>query len=100
MLLLSVSIGIGYDSFFREKEKNINEAQISQTDIGALAEFTIKFSNESPFLYGALAIILAISLGALMAVARKFISPIVRQLLTNLKNKNQPKKEEIKFPEK
>ena len=100
MLLLCVSIGIGYDSFFREKEKNINEAQISQTDIGALAEFTIKFSTESPFLYGALAIILAISLGALMAVARKFISPIVRQLLTNLKNKNQPKKEEIKFPEK
>ena len=100
MLLLSVSIGIGYDSFFREKEKNINGAQISQTDVSALAEFITKFSTESPFLYGALAIILAISLGALMAVARKFISPIVRQLLTNLKNKNQPKKEEIKFPEK
>ena len=100
MLLLVVSIAIGYDSFFREKSNEFNGTQILKSDLNTLAEFTVKFSNESPFLYGALAIILAISLGALTAVARKFLSPIVKKLLSDFRNKNQDKKKEIKFPEK
>ena len=100
MLLLIVSIAIGYDSFFREKSNEFNGTQILKSDLNTLAEFTVKFSNESPFLYGALAIILAISLGALTAVARKFLSPIVKKLLSDFRNKNQDKKKEIKFPEK
>ena len=100
MLLLIVSIAIGYDSFFREKSNEFNGTQILKSDLNTLAEFTVKFSNESPFLYGALAIILAISLGALTAVARKFLSPIIKKLLSDFKNKNQDKKKEIKFPEK
>ena len=63
-------------------------------------EFTLTFSNESPLLYGALAIILAITLGALAAWMRKILSPIVKKLLSDFRNKNQPKKEEVKFPEK
>tara|TARA_S200000501_G_C20858946_1_gene758857 strand:+ start:1301 stop:2434 length:1134 start_codon:yes stop_codon:yes gene_type:complete len=100
MLLLVVSIAIGYDSFFREKSNEFNGTQILKSDLNTLAEFTVKFSNESPFLYGALAIILAISLGALTAVARKFLSPIIKKLLSDFRNKNQDKKKEIKFPEK
>ncbi len=100
MLLLSVSIAIGYDSFFREKTKVVNGDQVIKTDLNALAEFTVKFSNDVPFLYGALAILLAISLGALAAFARKILSPIVRKLLSDYRKKNEPKKEEIKFPEK
>ena len=100
MLLISVSIGIGYDSFFREKSNVSNDDQVLKTDLNALAEFTVKFSNDVPFLYGALAILLAISLGALSAFARKILSPVIRKLLSNFKNKEQPKKEEIKFPEK
>ena len=100
MLLLIVSIAIGYDSFFREKSNEFNGTQILKSDLNTLAEFTVKFSNESPFLYGALAIILAISLGALTAVARKFLSPIIKKLLSDFRNKNQDKKKEIKFPEK
>ena len=101
MLLLSVSIAIGYDSFFRDKSNVINETKAMNTDLNSLAEFTLKFSNDVPFLYGALAILLAISLGALAAFARKILSPVIRKLLSNFKNKNQPKdKEEIKFPEK
>ena len=100
MLLLVVSIAIGYDSFFREKSNEFNGTQILKSDLNTLAEFTVKFSNESPFLYGALAIILAISLGALTAVARKLLSPIIKKLLSDFRNKNQDKKKEIKFPEK
>ena len=101
MLLLSVSIAIGYDSFFRDKSNVINETKAMNTDLNSLAEFTLKFSNDVPFLYGALAILLAISLGALAAFARKILSPVIRKLLSDFKNKNQPKdKEEIKFPEK
>ena len=100
MLLLSVSIAIGYDSFFRDKSNIINGNQIIKTDLNAIAEFTVKFSNDVPFLYGALAILLAISLGALAAFARKILSPIIRKLLSDFRKKDEPKKEEIKFPEK
>ena len=100
MLLLSVSIAIGYDSFFRDKPNVTNGNQIINPDLNSLAEFTVKFSNEVPFLYGALAILLAISLGALAAFARKILSPIVRKLLSDFRKKEEPKKEEIKFPEK
>ncbi len=100
MLLLSVSIAIGYDSFFRDKSNITNGSQFIKKDLTALAEFTVKFANDVPFLYGALAIILAIALGALAAFARKILSPVVRKLLSDFKNKDLPKKEEIKFPEK
>ena len=52
MLLLAVAIAIGYDSFFRDKTNIINGSQVLKTDLSALAEFTVRFSNESPFLYG------------------------------------------------
>ena len=86
--------------FFREKSNITNGNQIIKTDLNALAEFTVKFSNDVPFLYGTLAILLAISLGALAAFARKILSPIIRKLLSDFRKKEEPKKEEIKFPEK
>ena len=61
---------------------------------------TLKFSSESPLLYGAFAIILAITLGALAAWMRNIISPMIKKLLIDFRNKNQPKKDEVKFPEK
>ena len=100
MLLISVSIAIGYDSFFRDKSNLSNGNQTINPDLNALAEFTVKFSNDVPFLYGSLAILLAISLGALAAFARKILSPIIRKLLSDFRKKEEPKKEEIKFPEK
>ena len=100
MLLLSVSIAIGYDSFFRDKSNISNRSIIVKNDLNAIAEFTVNFASDVPFLYGALAILLAISLGALAAFARKILSPVVRKLLSNFRKKNEPKKDEIKFPEK
>lgn len=99
MLLVCVSIAIGYDSFFRDKT-SFNGEKIIKTDLNALAEFTVKFSNEAPFLYGALAIILAVFLGALIAFARKILSPVIKKMLSDFKNKNTKKVEEVKFPEK
>ena len=99
MLLLAVSIAIGYDTFFRDKTA-FNGKQFIKNDLNSLAEFTVQFSNEAPFLYGALAIILAITLGALTAVARKILSPILRKLVSDIRKKEPSKKEEIKFPEK
>ena len=87
-LLISVAIAIGYDSFFREQSQLINEQKVIQTDLNQYAEFSLKLSNEMPFLYGAFAIIAAISLGILAAVARKIISDL---------RKKKPK-EEVKFP--
>ena len=87
-LLISVAIAIAYDSFFREKSQLINTEQVIQTDLSKYAEFSLKLSNEFPFLYGAFAIIAAISLGILAAVVRKIISDL---------RKKKPK-EEVKFP--
>jgi len=100
LLLCSVAIAIAYDSFFRDGVTESINNQVVNNNLNLLAEFTLKFSNESPLLYGALAIILAITLGALAAWMRKIMSPIIRKLLSDFRNKNQPKKEEVKFPEK
>tara|TARA_Y100000996_G_C22474903_1_gene623685 strand:- start:634 stop:1170 length:537 start_codon:yes stop_codon:yes gene_type:complete len=100
MLLISVAIAIGYDSFFRDKTKSITSSQISNNDLSFLADFTLNFSNDAPFLYGALAIILAITLGALAALARKILSPIAKKMLSDFRKKDVKKNEEVKFPEK
>ena len=88
LLLCSVAIAIGYDTFFRDQSKLINEQQVTNTDLNKYAEFSLKLSNDFPFLYGAFAIILAISLGVLAAWMRKLISDF---------RKKKPK-EEVKFP--
>ena len=61
---------------------------------------TLQFTGIILSLLGAFAIILAIALGALAAWMRKFMSPVIKKLLSDFRNKNQPKKEEVKFPEK
>jgi len=88
LLLCSVAIAIAYDTFFREQSQLINEQKVIQTDLNQYAEFSLKLSNEFPFLYGAFAIIAAISLGIFAAVLRKIISDL---------RKKKPK-EEVKFP--
>ena len=100
MLLITVAIAICYDSFFRNKTfKSINKEAIN-TDLNGLAEFILKFSNDAPFLYGSLAIILAVSLGALAALLRKILSPIARRLVSDFRKKDTKKDNEVKFPEK
>ena len=88
LLLCSVAIAIGYDTFFRDQSKLINERQLINTDLNKYAEFSLKLSNDFPFLYGAFAIILAIALGILAAWMRKLVSDF---------RKKKPK-EEVKFP--
>ena len=66
----------------------INKEKVIQTDLSKYAEFSLKLSNEFPFLYGAFAIIAAISLGIFAAVLRKIISDL---------RKKKPK-DEVKFP--
>jgi hypothetical protein len=90
MLLLSVAIAIAYDSFFREKSQ-FNGTKNIQTDLSGLAEFSLKFNNEAPVLYGVTAIFLAIILGGLISWFRKIISDL---------RKKKPKVEEVKFPTK
>ena len=88
LLLCSVSIAIGYDTFFRDESKLIKEQQVANLELNKYAEFSVKLSNEFPFLYGAFAIILAISLGVLAAWLRKLASDL----------RNKKPKEEVKFP--
>ena len=100
MLLITVAIAIGYDSFFRDKVSEISSSKPANIDLNAVADFTIKIANDLPILYGAFAIILAVSLGALAAAGRKVLSPIIRKMLSDFTKKDVSKKEEVKFPEK
>ena len=99
MLLISVAIAIGYDSFFRDKS-NFNGEKIIKKDLNALAEFTVNFASDAPFLYGTLAILLAVALGALIAFMRKVLSPIIKKMLSDFRKKEVKKEDEVKFPEK
>ena len=85
--MCTVAIAIAYDSFFRNKTNEIDNNQVVINDLNIFAEFTLRFSNESPLLYGAFAIILAISLGALAAWMRRFMSPIVKKLLSDFRKR-------------
>jgi len=84
LLLCLVAVAIAYDSFFRDKNEFI-ATQVAKSDLSKLAEFSLKFNNEAPFLYGALAILLAIFLGGLTAWIRKIISNIRNKKLEDVK---------------
>ena len=100
LLLCAVAIAIAYDSFFRDKTNEAINNQAVNTELNFFSEFTLNFSNESPLLYGAFAILLAIALGALAAWMRKFMRPVIKRLLSDFRDKDKIKKEEVKFPEK
>ena len=84
LLLCFVAVAIAYDSFFRDKTEFV-ATQVAKSDLNTLAEFSLSFNNEAPFLYGALAIILAISLGGLTALTRKIISDFRNKKLEDVK---------------
>ena len=84
LLLCLVAVAIAYDSFFRDKTEFV-VTETTKADLNTLAEFSLKFNNEAPFLYGALAIILAITLGGLTAWARKVISDFRKKKLEDVK---------------
>ncbi len=96
LLLCSVAIAIAYDTFFRKQSQLINEQKVIQTDLNQYAEFSLKLSNEFPFLYGAFAIIAAISLGILASVIRKILSDLRKKIVIDFKKKKT--KDEVKFP--
>ena len=100
MLLVAVAVAIGYDSFFRDKVSEVSSSKITNINLNVIAEFTVKIANDLPILYGAFAIILAVTLGALAAAGRKILSPIIRKMFNDFTKKELPKKEEVKFPEK
>ena len=100
MLLCSVAVAIAYDSFFRDKTNDFVNNKVTNTDLNFFAEFTLKFSNEAPLLYGAFAILLAVGLGALAAWMRRVMSPVIKKLLSDFRGKDKTKKQEVKFPEK
>ena len=72
-----------------EKNLNLMEVKFEVPELNNLAEFILRISNDAPFLYGAFAIILAVTLGAFMAWIRKIVH--------DLRHK-KPKQEEVKFP--
>ena len=71
MLLLCVSVAIGYDSFFRDKTSDLVNDKVIDTDLNIFAEFTLNFSNEN---------YLSIVLTSVLIVHLKLIQ-VLRELL-------------------
>ncbi len=81
VLLCSVSIAIAYDTFFKEGTKSFNENKEIKTDLNNISEFVLNLSNDTPMLYGAFAIIIAIALGIFASLLRKLLSDFRRKLI-------------------
>ena len=75
MLLCAVAIAIAYDTFFYEGIRHIKNTEIVNFDnLNFFSQFISKLSENNPLLYGSLAILLAIVLGAIGAGGRQLLS--------------------------
>ena len=84
ILLLLVGIAIAYDTFFAEdiiKEVNNGNAE----NLGSLAQFVKKLSDDVPVLYGMASIVLALVLGVGAAIVRKQISILRKKYAQSMK---------------
>ena len=81
ILLCSVSVAIAYDTFFREKVATSNGVQIIKKDLNVVSEFVLHLSNNTPILYGAFAIVIAIVLGTLASLIRKLLSDFRKRMI-------------------
>ena len=75
MLLCAVAIAIAYDTFFYEGIRQFRKTEIVNFDnLNFFSQFISKLSENNPLLYGSLAILLAIVLGAIGAGGRQLLS--------------------------
>jgi hypothetical protein len=75
MLLCTVAIAIAYDTFFFEGVREIKKTEIVNFEnLNFFSRFISKLSDNSPLLYGSLAILLAIVLGIIGAGSRQLLS--------------------------
>ena len=81
ILLCSVSIAIAYDTFFKKGSVETNGTKVVQTDLNPISEFVLHLSNNTPILYGAFAIVIAILLGALASLIRKLLSDLRKRMV-------------------
>ena len=80
ILLLVVGIAIAYDTFFANEISN-QIPKNSNADLNFFSKFIINLADNSPLLYGSLAIILAISLGVIGATLRQLLSLYKNKIL-------------------
>ena len=77
ILLCSVSVAIAYDTFFKESSEEVSEANVLQASLNPFSEFVLNLSNDTPMLYGAFAIIIAIALGIFASLLRKLLTNVL-----------------------
>tara|TARA_B100000767_G_C19709031_1_gene511881 strand:+ start:107 stop:1183 length:1077 start_codon:yes stop_codon:yes gene_type:complete len=80
VLLLLVGIAIAYDTFFVE-QINVDALKIETKNLNSLSKLIIKYSTETPILYGLFSIFFAISLGVAAAFIRRFLSNLRKKYI-------------------
>ncbi len=75
MLLCAVAVAIAYDTFFYDGLRQITKTKIvNYENLNLFSQFIARLSENNPLLYGSLAILLAIALGAIGAGSRQLLS--------------------------
>tara|TARA_B100001248_G_scaffold253237_1_gene230242 strand:- start:4071 stop:5159 length:1089 start_codon:yes stop_codon:yes gene_type:complete len=75
MLLCAVAVAIAYDTFFYDGLRQITKTKIvNYENLNLFSQFIARLSENNPLLYGSLAILLAIVLGAIGAGSRQLLS--------------------------
>ena len=75
MLLCAVAIAIAYDTFFYEGIRKLEDTEIVNVEnLNFFSKFISRLSDNNPLLYGSMAILLAIVLGAMGAGGRQLLS--------------------------
>ena len=75
MLLCAVAVAIAYDTFFYDGLRQITKTKIvNYENLNFFSQFIARLSENNPLLYGSLAILLAIALGAIGAGSRQLLS--------------------------
>ena len=66
---------------FKKGSVETNGTKVVQTDLNPISEFVLHLSNNTPILYGAFAIVIAILLGALASLIRKLLSDLRKRMV-------------------
>ena len=74
ILFLSVGIAVAYDTFFKNHKNILNNNNLNPVELNQFYETLIELSISFPASYGLFCIFLAVGLGILASVIRRFAS--------------------------
>jgi len=80
ILFLAVGIAVAYDTFFKNHKDILSNNNLSPIEMNQFYEILIELSNSFPASYGLFCIFLAVGLGILASVSRRFLGKYKKKI--------------------